>query len=251
MYSEWGDGAFSVHVSAFEDVDRFSAFPSAVGIYRIGCLRNGEQYVGKALNLKSRLKTHFRYLNEGRHHAKLLQSDFEAYGKDCFVFEVLQLLPYRNANAFGVLVAEWDWTKRLKAEYGGARSDPQKLIARFYAEGIKNAISSVDHAHWKRNSRHKIFGVSAVKQWLANYPKEFMIVDGNGILDAKYAEFCCLFKCLEEFRDYPESSDLIRSILSSYLLFCSLDRLPGRVPLTIRQSSLWGSLKESVDSFYS
>ena len=58
------------------------------GIYKITCKENGKIYIGRSINIDERLKSHKRSLVAGRHINKKLQTDFNEYGEDAFVFEV-------------------------------------------------------------------------------------------------------------------------------------------------------------------
>lgn len=65
----------------------------ATGVYRITCLVNGYVYIGSTLSqkgFKDRLKCHRTQLNQGKHHSSLLQADWDKYGKDSFVFEIIE-----------------------------------------------------------------------------------------------------------------------------------------------------------------
>ena len=66
--------------------------PETSGIYRITCIATGKIYIGSAINLWKRWKVHRRELNRGRHHNPILQNAWNKYGKESFVFEVLELV---------------------------------------------------------------------------------------------------------------------------------------------------------------
>ena len=52
-------------------------------------IANGKLYIGSAINLEKRQKEHFSRLHKNTHSNKHLQSAYNLYGKDCFVFSVL------------------------------------------------------------------------------------------------------------------------------------------------------------------
>lgn len=60
------------------------------GIYQIRNLINGKIYVGSSINLRKRMKDHFRDLRNNRHANQHLQKAYNKYGLDKFVFEVLE-----------------------------------------------------------------------------------------------------------------------------------------------------------------
>lgn len=59
------------------------------GIYKIINLFSGDFYIGSTVNLSSRKRAHFYKLNNNTHYNKHLQSAYNLYGKDNFVFKVL------------------------------------------------------------------------------------------------------------------------------------------------------------------
>lgn len=60
------------------------------GIYMIKCLANGKKYIGKAKDLLSRERQHFSKLSVGNHPCIEMQNDYNKYGYENFVFEVLE-----------------------------------------------------------------------------------------------------------------------------------------------------------------
>ncbi len=69
-----------------------TAFPVAPGIYRITCTVTGKFYIGSAVNLWKRRKDHRHRLNQGIHRNPKLQAAWNKYGKDAFVFDILELV---------------------------------------------------------------------------------------------------------------------------------------------------------------
>jgi group I intron endonuclease len=59
------------------------------GIYGIRNLVNDKVYIGSATNFNIRKSSHFSDLKSGKHFSKHLQSSFNKYGKENFVFEIL------------------------------------------------------------------------------------------------------------------------------------------------------------------
>lgn len=71
-------------IEAIEAVDKF-----LVGIYKITNVQTNKCYVGKSIDVRSRLKTHYRELTNNDHHNYLLQHDFNLYGESAFNISVL------------------------------------------------------------------------------------------------------------------------------------------------------------------
>lgn len=66
------------------------SIPKKSGIYQIRNLVNGKIYVGSSINLRKRMKDHFRDLRNNRHANQHLQKAYNKYGLDKFIFEVLE-----------------------------------------------------------------------------------------------------------------------------------------------------------------
>jgi len=63
------------------------------GVYKITNLVTGDCYIGSAVNLNSRKRTHFANMNLDKHPNKHLQSSYNKYGKENFSFGVLAKCP--------------------------------------------------------------------------------------------------------------------------------------------------------------
>lgn len=60
-------------------------------IYKITCTTTDKVYVGQTFNLKQRICYHKTYLKRNVHSNKHLQRAWNKYGKDAFVFEVIEI----------------------------------------------------------------------------------------------------------------------------------------------------------------
>ncbi len=78
-----------------------------MGIYQIKNLINGKIYVSSGKNLNGKSNSWKFQLNSGTHFNRELQSDFNKYGEDNFVFEIIDHLdPKEDLN--------YDYTEDLK-----------------------------------------------------------------------------------------------------------------------------------------
>lgn len=59
------------------------------GIYCIENIKNGKKYIGQAKNIYYRKAIHFSLLNNNKHYNSHLQSSFNKYGKNSFIFKIL------------------------------------------------------------------------------------------------------------------------------------------------------------------
>jgi len=62
----------------------------ANGVYRILCIKNNAIYIGEAQNTSKRLTKHRYFLKNNIHYSKLLQSSWNEYGKEYFVFDIIE-----------------------------------------------------------------------------------------------------------------------------------------------------------------
>jgi group I intron endonuclease len=60
------------------------------GIYKIRNLINGKVYIGQSEKLTHRKWSHFYSLDRGKHYNEYLQKSYNKYGKENFVFEVIE-----------------------------------------------------------------------------------------------------------------------------------------------------------------
>ena len=60
------------------------------GIYRITCLQENKVYIGSSNNIKRRWADHKKELKGNRHRNEFLQLDWDCYGDESFIFEILE-----------------------------------------------------------------------------------------------------------------------------------------------------------------
>lgn len=61
-----------------------------MGVYQIRNIENGKEYIASSVNLDGAFNKEKFTLDFGNHMNKELQSDWNSYGEDKFVFEVLE-----------------------------------------------------------------------------------------------------------------------------------------------------------------
>ena len=66
---------------------------STPGVYSVTCLANGWVYIGSTQSIRMRWKTHKSHLRNGRHNIPQLQADWDKYGPDAFICEVVTVVP--------------------------------------------------------------------------------------------------------------------------------------------------------------
>lgn len=66
--------------------------PNMSGIYRILCYMNHRGYIGSTKDMMERRSKHENYLRGNKHPNTELQEDFNRYGEDSFIFQVVEVV---------------------------------------------------------------------------------------------------------------------------------------------------------------
>jgi hypothetical protein len=90
--------------------------PKPAGVFQIKNIANGKVLLGSSLNLNGALNGHRFTLRINGHRNKPLQEDWNEYGEDKFVFEILETVqvkddPNFNLNDELTLVEMISWEK--------------------------------------------------------------------------------------------------------------------------------------------
>ena len=86
------------------------------GIYKITNIQNNKIYIGSAVNIINRFKTHKRLLKNKKHFNTHLQSSYNTYGAEKFKYEIIEI-----TESVKMLDRELYWIKLLESnnpEYG-------------------------------------------------------------------------------------------------------------------------------------
>ena len=70
------------------------------GVFQVKNTANGKVLLGSSLNLEGPLNSHKFMLTIGRHQNEALQKDWNKYGPDKFVFEVLEVVKVKDDPDF-------------------------------------------------------------------------------------------------------------------------------------------------------
>lgn len=66
------------------------------GVFQVKNTVNGKALLGSSLNLEGKLNRHRLTLSIGRHPNELLQKEWNEYGADKFVFEILEVVKIKD-----------------------------------------------------------------------------------------------------------------------------------------------------------
>ena len=90
----------------------------AAGVFQVKNTANGKVLLGSSLNLEGPLNAHRFMLSIGSHRNKQLQKEWNEYGPDAFVFEVLETVEMKNDPKFNVsdelALLEEIWIEELR-----------------------------------------------------------------------------------------------------------------------------------------
>lgn len=89
-------------------------FKTHGGIYRIRNTQNDFVYVGQTINFKERYEGHLYSLRRDKGINPLLQADWNAFGEESFVFELVYCFPNSMINVNGVI--DFKMLARLEQE---------------------------------------------------------------------------------------------------------------------------------------
>lgn len=92
--------------------------PKQAGVFQIKNTINGKVLLGSSLNLDGPLNYHKFALTIGRHRNDVLQQDWNAYGPDAFVFEILDVVKIKDDPSFNLkdelTILEQLWVEELQ-----------------------------------------------------------------------------------------------------------------------------------------
>lgn len=106
------------------------------GIYKITNTKNDKVYIGSSKNILNRWGNHIFNLVGGKHHSNEFQKDFEKYGVENFIFQVLKILD----NKENLLIEEQHYINLYNSnnpKLGYNKSNP---VLNFEESLLKNEI---------------------------------------------------------------------------------------------------------------
>lgn len=81
-----------------------------MGVYKIKNIINGKIYIGSSKDINKRWKQHLNLLKKGIHHSYKLQEEWDQFGENCFIFEILQIVDDEKH----LKIAEQSWLDKYK-----------------------------------------------------------------------------------------------------------------------------------------
>lgn len=135
------------------------------GVYLILNTTNGKGYVGSSNDIKNRIRGHKLRLKNGNHHNIYLQKSYSKYGKDSFIYTILEFID----DITLLTKKELEWILRLKTnnpDYGynmtlpnedhpngiGKHSEQTKeLLRRIRYKNKYGKTTEEDYQEWRNN----------------------------------------------------------------------------------------------------
>lgn len=87
------------------------------GVYKISNSSNGKCYVGSSIDINRRRLEHFSALFKNKHVNQHLQNAYNKYGRECFNFEVIEVIEITTNIKQDLLDREQFWIDNIKPEY--------------------------------------------------------------------------------------------------------------------------------------
>lgn len=131
------------------------------GIYAIRCLENNKLYIGSSVNIQRRINTHRAKLNKKIHSNPHLQSAYNTYGKDKFVFFVVETCSKECLIKNEIWWMDMYNTLDTNYGYNITKADDAPMSGRKHTEEAKRKIkeSSTGRKHTeeakKKDERYK------------------------------------------------------------------------------------------------
>jgi len=102
-----------------QDIKReYKERKKTAGVFQVKNIANGKVLLGSSLNLEGPLNAHKFLLTIGRHLNKGLQREWNEYGPDKFVFEILEVVKPKDDPNFNLsdelALLEEIWLEKLK-----------------------------------------------------------------------------------------------------------------------------------------
>lgn len=105
------------------------------GVYEIVNVINGNRYIGSSIRITSRLSTHKRLLRQNKSHNKHLQSAYDKYGGDAFVFRPILYCDPENTLSYEQMCLDG-----MQSNYNNAKNAESPATGLRLPEDVKQNI---------------------------------------------------------------------------------------------------------------
>ena len=106
-------------VKSRQDIKReYKERQKQAGVFQVKNMSNGKVLLGSSLNLDGPLNSHKFMLTIGRHRNEALQAEWNQYGPDNFIFEILEVVKIKDDPDFNLndelTLLEQIWLEKLQ-----------------------------------------------------------------------------------------------------------------------------------------
>lgn len=126
---------------------------SESGVYQIYNTKTNKRYIGSSLCVSRRWTQHLHLLRNGKHHSKHLQSAWNKYGEESFVFECLEYCnPEQMLQLEHKYIVDYNATNR---EFGYNITEDVEHVAVLSKEDRQRISKSLIGRKWTEEQRKK------------------------------------------------------------------------------------------------
>ncbi len=172
-------------------MDNLNNLRGVSGIYSITNVENNRFYIGSSIDLNQRYYTHFSNLKKGKHHSYKIQKDYNSFGKDAFVYDVLEVcekvkevLITREQFYLDFYDPYYNVLKKADSSMGSKRTDEYKKRMSDMFKGKK----------WTEEAKAKYSKTMSGRKWSLNKRESmkgksnFIGKDNNGTNNGFYGK---------------------------------------------------------------
>lgn len=198
-----------------------SAYKNMRCVYCIRCVLNNSVYVGQTCNMSRRLREHVRSLSLGEHRNKRLQADYDKFGADSFVLEIissnpenLDLIEQNEIDRARDSVLCYNVFSGGRVGYRGDDEFRRKMSAahkgRVVSEKTRRIKSEIAKRQWQNKEYRNRMVESATAQWRNDEFRKAVAKSHVGNPEACGHKLTTdiVIKAIEEYRCGAKISDL-------------------------------------------
>lgn len=206
------------------------------GIYIIRNTINDKIYIGSTVDFKGRWKTHRCKLKVNQHHSIILQNAYNKYGKDNFIFEIVEYVEDKNK----IIEREQRWLDFFNPEYNICKSASNSRLGLKTSEETKLKMSLA--AKGKPKSKEHIMNMCIAQKGLQAGSKNPMFgksaMKGKTHSDETKSKMCSSNKRATQISiiQYDINGNIISEYDSITIAAKSLNVFPGNLGRSIKQN---------------
>jgi len=144
-----------------------------VGIYKITNTKNNQVYIGESNDIDRRWDEHIDKLNNNSHHSYKLQEAWNEYGKECFTFDILEIVEK--------LDSPYKTTMQLIYEEGKYIDQYNSINNGYNVENTIDKILSGEKVIMSRKTDHSYLTKLINKNCNTDIREDFIMIPNNAV----------------------------------------------------------------------